>query len=120
MMLNLILTLFLFQLPGEVTRGPATLAPAQIVVNPSSDGFDVTVHWGELAAMCTVLSLIYVVITKAVIAPMIDKKLAEFTEKMEKRYVTTEKVQAHAALNEERHDVITKQLDQIWRRVNSK
>jgi hypothetical protein len=116
-MLTLILTLFLFQVPGEQTRGLKEPPPAQIVVQPTPDGFDVGIHWTELAAMCTVLSALYFVITKAVIGPMIDKKLQGFKLDMEKQYMNREVVMAHFILDENRMENVNNRLDEIWEMV---
>lgn len=108
------------------TRGVQISVSSTPTVNSSRAAIEI--DWPGLAAMMAVLGAIYGFITRLVVGPMMDTKLKDLVEGLDKRYVMNGIYQAEQQANEnilhehlrsdERfQESLQRQLDQIWRAV---
>lgn len=94
-----------------------TRGSAQIQIVPlsstSTAQVGVAVDWGSLAAMLAVMTALYALLTKLIIAPMLTDRMLKWMDEADKKYV-------HANVYEVQTKSIDRQLSEILNTINNR
>lgn len=96
---------------------PPAVAQLTFPISDSGGKSAIAITWGQLVTIIAALSAAHALITRLVISPMIEKRLADFEREIAAKFLIRDLFGAHLSSDDERHDDIKARLEELesWR-----